>query len=107
MHSELIMIAPNDISKRMDEIQNLIASDNIQGAVKKLMDFVRDFTQDHEYLHEVIVISANIKKLDTELRRRIINSEEHTKKRNELLYQMLELTNAVQNDIVVKESLTV
>ncbi len=100
-----MMIAANDISNRVDEIQNLIASDNIQGAVMKLMDYVRDFSEDPEYLNEVIVLSANFNKLERELRRRTIDYEELTRRRNELLYQMLALVDAVQNEIVVKESL--
>ena len=100
------MIAPNDISNRVYEIHTLVAADNIQGAVKKLMDYVRDFSDDHENLNEVIVISANFARLDKELRRRTIDFDEHSKRRNNLLYQMLALIDVVQNDIVDKESLT-
>ena len=99
------MIAPNDITNRIDEVQTSIAADDILSAIKKLMDYVRDFSENRDYLNEVIVISGNFFKLDKELRRQVIDYNEHTKVRNGLMYQMLDLVDSVQNDIAFGASL--
>jgi len=97
------MIASNDISRRSDEIQILVASNSIPTALKKLMDFVRDFAT--EFLNEAIVISANFVKVEGDIRTKAIDYKEYTKGRNELLFQMLTLIDEVKNSIVVRESL--
>ena len=89
------MNLPNDISGRAEEIQILIASCELKKAGKKLIDFVRDFSQKKEYLHESIVLISNYNKLETDLRKDIIEYTTAQKQRNKLLYNMLELVEVI------------
>ncbi|MCI5158200.1 MAG: hypothetical protein D3906_07110 [Candidatus Electrothrix sp. AUS1_2] len=90
------MPATNDIKKRHSELQMLFAEDKIPEAIKRLMDFVRDFSQDDtDTLNEVIVISSNFSRLEKAERRGTLNYDEVDQKRAKLLYQSLELMEAV------------
>ena len=83
------MIFSNDISKRCEEIQLLIAEDNIPQATKRLMDFVRDFSQDREDLNEIVIMSASYNRLRRKERGNLLNYDEIERKRNQILMSML------------------
>ncbi len=68
----------------------LIAEDNIRQAIKKLLDFVKDFSDDSADKHEVIIISSNYHRLQRESRTGLINVKDSIQQRNSLLFQMLE-----------------
>jgi hypothetical protein len=90
------MASSNDLSQRYQQIQLLFADDNIGDAIKRLMDFVRDFSRDDkEDLNEVIVISASYKRLDKVERRGTAGFDEIEQRRNKLLYQALALMDGV------------
>ncbi|CAK8711404.1 MAG: hypothetical protein CDV28_11819 [Candidatus Electronema aureum] len=90
------MPAANDIKERHSEVQMLFAEDNINEAVKRLMDFVRDFSQDNsDNLNEVIVISSSFSRLEKAERRGTLSYDEVDQKRNKLLYQALDLMETV------------
>jgi hypothetical protein len=88
-------MAATDIKERRVEIELLIADDNIAEAVKRLMDYVRDFSADNEDLNEVIVISANFKRLEKAERRGMIDFDEVGSRRDKLLYQVFGLMDSV------------
>jgi hypothetical protein len=88
-------MAATDIKERRVEIELLIADDNIAEAVKRLMDYVRDFSADNEDLNEVIVISANFKRLEKAERRGMIDFDEVGSRRDKLLYQVFGLMDTV------------
>ena len=89
------MIAPNDINKRAEEIQDLIASDKIGDAIKLLLGFVRDFSEEKEDVNEVIVISQTYNRLEKLERRRTINFDQASEQRNKLLYQILDIIDSI------------
>jgi hypothetical protein len=90
------MPAANDIKERHFEVQMLFAEDNIDQAVKRLMDFVRDFAQDSsEHVNETIVISSSFSRLEKAERRGTLSYDEAEQKRNKLLYQALDLMEEV------------
>jgi hypothetical protein len=90
------MPAANDIQARRFEVQMLIAEDNIKEAVKRLMDFVRDFAdEDSDCLNEVIVISSNFNRLEKAERRGTLSYDEAAQRRDKLLYQALDLIKEV------------
>lgn len=99
------MIASNNIASRAHEIRILIASDDMQNAIKKLLDYIQDFSGISESRNEAIVISSNLNNLKRESRRKTINSEQYAERRNKLLYQMLELVDEVQDDFFQKKPL--
>ncbi|MEO1418142.1 MAG: hypothetical protein AAFW00_22850 [Bacteroidota bacterium] len=51
------MIAPHDILRRGEEIENLIALNQLSQASKLLLSFVRDFDDKGQYKDESIQIS--------------------------------------------------
>ncbi|MBL3589539.1 MAG: hypothetical protein DIZ78_08020 [endosymbiont of Escarpia spicata] len=90
------MASTNDLSQRHQQIQLLFADDNISEAIKRLMDFVRDFSRDNaDDLNEVIVISASYNRLNKAERRGTTGFDEIELRRNKLLYQALALMDGV------------
>ncbi|RRS33347.1 MAG: hypothetical protein OI74_08120 [Gammaproteobacteria bacterium (ex Lamellibrachia satsuma)] len=90
------MASTNDLSQRHQQIQLLFADDNISEAIKRLMDFVRDFSRDNaDDLNEVIVISASYNRLNKAERRGTTAFDEIEQRRNKLLYQALALMDGV------------
>lgn len=98
------MAAPNSIQERTEEIQSLIAADNVPQAIKLLMDFVRDFTADKENVQEVIVISSNYHRLEKIERRGSIPYEQIEQNRSKLLYQILGLIDSIENELMLNIS---
>lgn len=96
------MIPSNDIGKRRKEIQSLIADDNIPQMLKRLIDFVRDFSDDNDYLNETIVLSANYTRLEKVERRGTLPFKEIDQKRTEFLYQTLGLVDRIVQQIGLK-----
>lgn len=89
------MIESSDIVRRSDEIRELIANNEGIEAVKKLMDFVRDFSENRRHLDEVTVISADLRQLESELRRERIKFAAARKIRNSIIFSSLELMSTV------------
>ena len=97
-----MIVPPNDIGSRCIEIQDLIAGDNVCQATKRLMDFVRDFSSQKEHLQEVIVISATYNRLDKYERRNTLSFNDLEVKRNQLLFQILDLLDEVQKQLLAQ-----
>lgn len=93
------MTAPNDIGKRTDEIRDLIFNDKVTQAVKRMMDFVRDFSGDKGDLREVIVISASYHRLEKAERRGTLHFEDLEERRTKLLFQALELIDGIVEEL--------
>ena len=96
------MIAANDIAGRSEQIEFLIAADNIIQATRRLMDFVTDFSQNREYRQEVIVISNSYTGLDRRERQGVLDYEEADKHRRKLLFQILALIDAIKNELALE-----
>jgi hypothetical protein len=95
------MFTIDDIKEKLTEIQLLIAEDDIDSSVKKLLMYVRDFDETKEYIQDAIVISATYKRITKEIRRETISNEEADKKMNKLLYRMLDVINDVEESLVL------
>jgi hypothetical protein len=91
------MVASHDIAARQDEIKLLIASDDIDRAAKRAMDFVRDFSDQRDHLNEVIVISASYTHLSKQERQGLLEFDQIEKHRRKLLFQMLALLDAIES----------
>ena len=96
------MVASNDIAGRSEEIQLLIAADNIGQATKRVMDFVRDFSEDREDLKEVIVISNSYTRLERRERQGVMEFDEAEKHRRKLLFQILGLLEAIEQELALR-----
>ncbi len=95
------MFTIDDIKEKLTEIQLLIAEDDIDSSVKKLLMYVRDFDETKEYIQDAIVISATYKRITKEIRRETISNEEADKKMNKLLYRMLDVISDVEESLVL------
>jgi hypothetical protein len=95
------MVAPNSYHGRSEEIQLLIAGDMVDQAIARLMDFVRDFSNDKDNLNEVIVISASYRHLEKAERRQILTFRDAEDERRKLIFQILELMDSVKSSLVV------
>ena len=89
------MIESNDIDGRCTEIRHLMSSGKVSNSLKRLMDFVSDFSDDKSHRNEVTVISANFRSVEQAERRRSLSFQEAQKERNDLLYQALSLLDEV------------
>lgn len=83
----------NDYLSRNDEILRLIADDNINRAISRLLDFTRDFCTDSNsnFLGEALMVSANHKKLMREERQNLIDYQSANHTRNRIINQILHL----------------
>jgi Effector-associated domain 11 len=93
------MVASNDIIARRAEIHTLIASDDIERATKRAMDFVQDFSSQRDHVNEVIVLSASYTRLDKKERQGLLDFDDAEKHRRRLLFQMLELLNDIETEL--------
>jgi hypothetical protein len=88
------MPAANDIKARADELQDLIADDRVSDALVRLLDFVRDFSDDREDVQEAVLICSSYKRLEKLERRGELPFEECDRHRTRMLRQMLQLIDA-------------
>ena len=94
-------IPANDIGARKREVEDLIAFGKVAQATKRLMDFVRDFATDKQYLKEVIVMSSSYHRLERKERMNVIKADDIEISRNRLLLSMLELMDALQDELAL------
>ena len=90
-----VMIESNNVLRRSDHIRELIANNELTEAVKKLMDFVRDFSENRRDLDQVTFISADLRELKSAARRERITFAAERKFRNSIIFKSLELMNTV------------
>ena len=93
------MIEPHDIEHRCDEIRDLIAGNDVLSALKKLMDFVRDFSNDRGHLDEATVISMDFRQIEAARRREELDFEAANVSRKKLVFKMLGLMHAIVDDV--------
>jgi hypothetical protein len=92
------MVSPVNITAKHQRIQQSIASDDIESAIKLSMDFARDFSSDNESLHEIIVISNSYNRLNKDERRGILEYDKADNKRVNLLFKMLDLLDSITQE---------
>lgn len=92
------MIEAHDIEQRSHEIRELIASNDVLGALKKLMDFVRDFSSDRGHLDEATVVSMDFRQIEAARRREELDFEAANSSRKKLVFKILGLMHAVVDD---------
>lgn len=73
----------------------LIAEDNVRHAAKRMLDFVRDFSEDRADLNEIVVITSNYNRLERNERNNLIEFREAGVQRNKILFHMLEFIDAL------------
>jgi hypothetical protein len=91
--------AAGDVELRKQEIYDAIANSDGDRALKRLMDFVKDFSRDKRCMGKVVVIAGNYRKLESVQDRPL---KEIRKEREELLYEALDLVEAIIDSLTPK-----
>ena len=93
----LRQVPPNDIEQRSKEIDDLIDQDKVDQAVKRLLDFARDFARQRTLINKLTVIKSELENNKDEK-----NAVERTKVRVELLTQALDLRDAIIGSLALE-----
>ena len=91
------MIPSNDILGRRNEIKDCIAAADMENAVKRLIDFVRDFYISME--DEVILLCMEYSELAKEERMRLEQREDIKLTKRQIAYRVLVILNHVYEKI--------
>jgi len=83
----------NETNKRSDEIKQLIAADDLNRAINRLMDFISDFVDDIEINSEIILVSAKHKKFLKDERQNLLDFNTSNVIRSRLISHILQLHN--------------
>jgi hypothetical protein len=94
------MIAANNFTERSNEIRELVATANVERAIKRMMDLARDFCVDVCAIDEVTVISFNFSQLAIDERRGTLTYDDASTKRNGLIYRMFSLLRELESSLV-------
>ena len=92
------MIKANDFVGRTEEIYDLVSDDHVEQALKRILDFVKDFSSDREYQNEVVIAIGEYKGIKGTLRRGEIDWKEAGSERRKLLLRVLGLITAIEED---------
>lgn len=80
-----------EFQARSEEIHQLLADDNLNRAIRRLLDFIRDFVEDSDLQSEVIVASANLKKYTRQERQNLLDFDDSTRIRSRIINHILEV----------------
>lgn len=85
----LPMIPHEVVERRSSEVKTLIDSGKLQRAVRRLLDFVRDFSKSPHYLQEAIEVNEMYLEIAQQAKDEEILVEDAKKIHNDLYHQML------------------
>ncbi|MCB0530797.1 MAG: hypothetical protein H6574_10905 [Lewinellaceae bacterium] len=85
------MIPPNDILGRRNEIKDCIAADAVADAVRRLIDFMRDFQPFME--DEAVLISMDFTELEKETRQELVERQEAKRNKRQIAHRILTTLN--------------
>ena len=91
--------AASDIEQRKEEIYALVANGDGDRALKRIMDFVRDFSDDKRRMLTIVVTIGNYRKLEAEQGRSL---QEVRHERTEILLGALELLEQTTETLTLK-----
>ena len=93
----------NEILNRVEEIKDHIASSELEKALKRLIDLVRDYNPQKQ--DEVILLSMRFYGLEKEILAGAISSEESKRVKNNIGFQMLAFIDSISKEISETEKL--
>ncbi|MBK8965493.1 MAG: hypothetical protein R3D58_21260 [Saprospiraceae bacterium] len=94
------MISPNEILDRRNEIKDCIAADAVADAVRRLIDFMRDFHANME--DEAIMISMDFTELEKETQRAIVDRQEAKVNKRQIANRILSALNTAWSKLESK-----
>jgi len=99
------MIAQVDIGARAEEIRNFVAGGELGVAIKKGMDFVRDFA-DAADQDECVLLSFDFKLVDGEMRQEKLSTKASLAERRRLAGNLLKLVRKILDEKILDEALS-
>ena len=85
------------ILHRVDEIHKLIAGNEVPRAIRRSMDFIKEFSNDKDLLKKILVISSQYHRINQELSIGIAEYAYADRARNQILFGMLTLIDQVHS----------
>ena len=93
------MVEPHDVKRRMDEITNLIAGNEVQTAFAKLQDFAKDFARNPKKFDEAINFCMQIRAIEEAHRQGTLSSLRSIKERSRLVFAALDLMRKIAAEL--------
>lgn len=90
-----------DIVARKEQIQMLVASDNVPEAVKRSMDYIRDFGNNKDDINAILLISNKYFRLKRSLITNTIDNNDLDIQMNRVLLGMLELLDRIEDNFLL------
>ena len=90
------MIEANDFIEHRKKIEDLISEAQEEQAAKQLMDFVREFSDEKEFIHEVVVLKGKITRITTAKRKHELTFSQMEERLTPLLFNALELMDRIE-----------
>ncbi|MBL7773545.1 MAG: hypothetical protein JNM95_11835 [Chitinophagaceae bacterium] len=79
------------IQLKIEQINDCVAGNEINNAIKILLDLVKDYAAKTMFFKEVTILSANYHSLESEKRMGVLSMQDAELKRNKLLMQILSI----------------
>lgn len=95
MHNSSLITPAEPMKKmthRKEEIQLLVAANNLPKALNRSMDFVRDFSNNRAHMQQLMGLRTSILQQDQKN-----TDQEQIDKHNKQIYQLLELLDVVES----------
>jgi hypothetical protein len=89
------------ITDRKLKIQLLVASDNVPEAVKRSMDYIRDFGDNRDNINAIVLISNHYHRIRRSALASTSDANDLNIQMNKVLMGMLELLNQVEDDYLL------
>lgn len=81
------MVAPNDILARRNEIKDCLATAQLEKAIKRMIDFVRDFHEEAE--DEIVLLSMDYYDLRQDIKLGVVKREDARLDKRQLVNRLL------------------
>ena len=98
------MTEPVEILNRRNEIKDCVAISDMENAIKRLIDFTRDFYMEFE--DEVILISMEFYDLNEELRRDLVEYDTGKRHKRKIAFRVLETLKVIMTQLINDENKT-
>ena len=90
-------VAPNDILNRRNEIKDFVAAGNVEKAIKRLIDFAREFYREAE--DAVVLLSMEFSDLKKDINMGQLEGKEARLVKRQIAARLLGNLNEVMNNL--------
>jgi ABC-type multidrug transport system ATPase subunit len=96
----MLVAQPADsVNQRLSEIHQFVIGGDVNHAIKRLMDYSREFSSDRDVQNESVTLSARFNMLRRD-KRRLGTSDETDRRDNELISSVLALADQIHDDFL-------